>query len=67
MLWRAGSLQLLRFGVKGFLSNHNRIDGGGLSRDHPRQTARTSEGPMIQVCVEQALKGGEEGRRVSKV
>ena len=52
---------------KGFLSNHNRIDGGGLSRAPPRKTARTSEGPMIQVCVEQALKGGEEGRRVSKV
>lgn len=46
---------------KGFPSNHNRIDGGGVSRDHWGQPARPSEGRMIQVCVEQALQGGEEG------
>ena len=39
---------------KGFPSNYNSIDGGGISRDHWGQSAGTSEGHMIQVCVEQA-------------
>lgn len=52
---------------KGFPSNYNCIDGGGISRDHWGQPQGPSEGQMIQVCVEQALKDGEEGRRVSEV
>lgn len=52
---------------KGFPSNYNRIDGGSISRDHWGQPARPSEGPTIQVCVEQALKGRKEGKRVSEV
>lgn len=49
---------------KGFPSNYNRIDGRGISWDHGGQPEGPSEGQMIQVCVEEALKGGEEGRRV---
>lgn len=35
-LWRAEKPQLARFEVwnKDFPSNYNRIDGGGISRDH---------------------------------
>lgn len=51
---------------KGFPSNYNRIDGGGI-RDYWGQPARPCEGTTIQVCVEQALKGRKEGRRVSEV
>lgn len=37
---------------KGFPSNYNRVDGGGISRDHWGQPVGPSEGHVIQVCVE---------------
>lgn len=46
---------------QGFPSNDNRIDGGGVSRDHWGQPAGLAEGRTVQVCVEQALQGREEG------
>ena len=49
----------------GFASHYNRIDGGGISRDPRRQLAGPSEGRMIQVCIQQVLKGGEEGGSVT--